>query len=54
MGDDILVNIDKKLDKLMEHMGCVSEEEYLKMPEEQKDAQDEISIKEKMKEKENV
>ena len=43
---DLLQEINKKLDALMEHVGCkISAEEYLKMPDEKKDKYDEENIK---------
>ena len=49
--EDPLIEINKKLDAIMEHLGVKSmtKETYLGMPEEDKDNKDEQDMMEKMK-----
>lgn len=43
--EDPLIEINKKLDVLMEHIGCkVSKENYLNMSDEEKDIKDEADM----------
>ena len=47
----IMSEMNKKMDMMMEHLGCkMSKEDYMSMPDDKKDEYDEESVKEETKE----